>query len=319
MSNLQLKTPLRLDHLAVWVSDMDQTLAFLTDVVGFKQHPMVIEVEESDPTCGGMKAIFADGNGLWLELILPTAPGPGMDILEQVGNGAIVEVNFEAVDEDYRNLIDDMSARGIQMLGMDGSDLKDYGRIDEGVAGHEESKASGQYIAYWPTELTGGTTIEVYEKVSDDESNLLNIRDREWQHNVPNPNSPCIDYISVIVSDLEHAASFYTDIMGLTRCEGTDNSEGAKTVWIDANGVRIQLCQPTKPGPMMDLMAEKGSGYTAKVVATVDDYDGYCAALENKGIRMRVTGADSICFPEDINCGMTIEITRAEPAKRQSR
>jgi catechol 2,3-dioxygenase-like lactoylglutathione lyase family enzyme len=310
MKMTQLTTPLRLDHLAVWVSDMDKTIYFLCDVVGFRQHPMVVEVSEDDPTCGGMKAIFVDGNGLWLELILPTAPGPGMDILEQVGDGAIVEVNFEAVDEDYRNIIDGMSAQGVQMLGMDGSELRDYGRIDEGVAGHEDSKESGQYIAYWPTELTGGTTIEVYEKISVDETNLLNMRNKDWPDKELNRNSPHIDHLSIVVKDLEHTAKYYTEVMGLSRSTASSSIEGAETTWIDANGVWVQLCEPTQPGSLMDLLEEKGSGYPMNIVATVDDYEGYCTEMKSKGIEMIEQSASSVCFPEDVSCGMAIEIVK---------
>ena len=307
---MKLNTPLRLDHLAIWVSDMEETLKFLCDVMGFKQHPMVVEVSEDDPTCGGMKAIFVDGNGLWFELILPTSPGPGMDILDQVGDGAIVEVNFEAVDEDYRNLIDDMSAKGIQMLGMDGSNLKNYGRIDEGVAGHEDSKESGQYIAYWPTEMTGGTTLEVYEKITTDETNLLNMREKDWKDNKPNPNSPSVDHISIIVKELEKTVSFYTDVLGLSRHNATTNTDGMEVAWIDANGVWVQLCAPTKSGPLMDVLNEKGSGYAMKIVTVVDDFDVYCADMKSKGIQMITQSSDSVRFPEDISCGMVIEVVK---------
>ena len=115
----QTNTPLRLDHLAIWVEDMERTTSFLTKIVGWKRHPMLVEVSDDDPTCGGMEAVFVDGQGLWLEMILPTSPGPGQDILEEKGDGAIVEVNFEAVDEDYANILQAMEDRGVQMLAME--------------------------------------------------------------------------------------------------------------------------------------------------------------------------------------------------------
>jgi len=311
MSKMQLTTPLRLDHLAVWVSDMDQTLNFLCNVMGFKQHPMVVEVSEDDPTCGGMKAIFVDGNGLWLELILPTGPGPGMDILEQVGNGAIVEVNFEAVDQDYRNIIDEMSTSGIQMLGMDGSDLKNYGRIDEGVAGHDDSKETGQYIAYWPTELTGGTTVEVYEKISDDETSLLNMRDKDWDKIEANQNGLYIDHLTILVQDLNVAEKFYTGIMGLSSCNRSIDIDGTESIWIDAEGVWLQLCKPTQSGPLMDLLEEKGSGHPMKMVVCVDDFDGYCSTIKSKGIQLVEVSTGVMRFPSDVSCGMLFEIAKS--------
>ncbi len=66
------------------------------------------------------------GYGFWLELILPTSPGPGMDILEEQGDGAIVEINFEAV-------LNDMKARSIPMFNMDGSSLGEDGSRRAGM------------------------------------------------------------------------------------------------------------------------------------------------------------------------------------------
>ncbi|MFT6957407.1 MAG: catechol 2,3-dioxygenase-like lactoylglutathione lyase family enzyme [Halieaceae bacterium] len=126
----QLSTPLRLDHLAIWVDDMDKTSAFLTDIMGWKRHPMVIEVSENDPTVGGMEAVFFDCNGLWLELILPTAPGPGMDILK---------------------------AKGVQLMNIDGTPLEDNEK-------YHVLEPYGEKIAYFPNDVACGMTIEVLER-----------------------------------------------------------------------------------------------------------------------------------------------------------
>lgn len=342
MSQAQLRTkistPLRLDHLAIWVADMDRTISFLTDIVGWKRHPMIVEVSDDDPTCGGMHAVFVDGQGLWLEMILPTSPGPGQDILEEKGAGAIVEVNFEAVDEDYVNILKDMEIQGIQMLSMDGSPLENGGQILEGVQGNEESHATGQKIAYWPTELTGGTTIEVYEKISSDDTNLLNIRDNQWQEQTHDSQAPRIDHVSILVEDAEKTASFYTDIMGRER-RGDKFDLGKESeqafgsfhgIWIEANGVWIELIQPTGPGPLMDKLKEKGSGHPFEIIAEVDDIDAYYDRIKSKGVSMvtfdgkplsaeekaqliPTTGERIAYFPQDISCGMNIEIYQRGP------
>jgi len=296
MANANVNTPLRLDHLAVWVEDMDKTTTFLTEVVGLKRHPMVVEVSDDDPTCGGMEAVFLDGNGLWLEMILPTTPGPGMDILQQLGDGAIVEVNFEAVDKDYITIIDDMADQGIQMLSMDGSPLVDGGRIDEGVRGHSETAETGQRIAYWPTDVSCGTTIEIYEKLSNDETNLLNVRDEAWQNQQRNSSDPRIDRVGILVEDLEKTAAFYTDVMGLVRHPevfvleaDTNNVGGMRIAFIKASetdNVWVQLIQPTSPGYAMNLLKEKGDGYVMEISVEVDDLDGFCDRVQQQGISM---------------------------------
>ena len=296
MSEPKIHTPLRLDHLAVWVKDMEKTTTFLTDVVGLKRHPMVVEVSPDDPTCGGMEAVFIDGNGLWLEMILPTTPGPGMEILKKLGDGAIVEVNFEAVDEDYINILDDMEARGIQMLSMDGSPLVDGGRIDEGVRGHSETAETGQRIAYWPTVLSGGTTIEIYEKLRADETNLLNVRDRMWGSEHKDSTAPRIDRVGILVEDIKKAASFYTNIMGLALHPevfvldaDANNFGGMKIMFIKASTVEnvwIQLIQPTSPGHAMALLKEKGNGYAMEVSVEVDDLGAFSERMGEEGITM---------------------------------
>jgi catechol 2,3-dioxygenase-like lactoylglutathione lyase family enzyme len=75
---------MHMDHAVVWVDDIEGTSKFLRDIVGFRQHPMEIGVSGDDPTTGGMEGVFFDGNGIWLELIKPTTPGPGMDILKKL-------------------------------------------------------------------------------------------------------------------------------------------------------------------------------------------------------------------------------------------
>jgi catechol 2,3-dioxygenase-like lactoylglutathione lyase family enzyme len=295
MTNKKLTKLLRLDHLAVWVSDMEKTVSFLKDVVGFKQHPMEVVVSDDDPTCGGMQAYFVDGNGLWLEMILPTSPGPGMDMLNEFGDGAIVEVNFEAVNEDYMNIIDEMAANNVGMLAMDGSPLVDGGQIDEGVTGHEGSKESGQRIAYYPADLSCGTTIEIYELLTDDETNLLLLRNKDWEHVEWDLSAPRADNVSILVEDINKAAIFYTDIIGLKRLPEvidvpSENGNGSvRTLFIKASEtdeVWVQLVQPTSPGHAMDLLNEKGTGYAMELGVEVQDLDKVYDDAKARGITM---------------------------------
>ena len=178
MSDTRNEHPLSLDHAAIWVQDMEKTVSFLTDVVGWRRHPMEIMVSDEDETTGGMEAVFVDANGFWLEMILPTSPGPGMDILKEKGDGAIIEINFDPGD--YDAVLQDMKAKGIPMFNMDGSPLgEDGGVIKEGVVDEGDFEHTGQRIAYWSTELTRGTVVEIFEVIKGDELNLINQRDRQ--------------------------------------------------------------------------------------------------------------------------------------------
>lgn len=337
MSIRDEKSPLRLDHVAVWVDDMEATVNFLTDVVGWRRHPMLVEVSEDDPTVGGMQAVFIDANGLWLELILPTSPGPGMEILKEVGKGAVVELCFEP--SNYQTVLEDMKDKGIPMFNMDGSPLgEDGGLISEGVLGMEHTHDTGQRIAYWSKEMSQGTTVEMYELLKDDDTNLLNIRDNQWTHEVTSRVGPRLDRVAIVVENIETTASFYTDVMGLRRhpmkndIDGdiNDNTGGMKMMFIDANGVWLVLVQPTGPGPLMDLLQEKGDGYIAELIAEVDDLGVYYDQLKAKGIELLdINGAPfknnekgfvlepfgdrAAYLPSNMACGMVIEIYQRGP------
>ena len=328
---------LQLDHIVVWVEDMERTSAFLTDIVGLKRHPMKFGVSDDDATTGGMEGRFFDGNGVWLELILPTSPGPGMDILKEKGAGTIVEINFEPAD--YDAMLDDMEDKGISMLNMDGTPLNnDGGLIKEGMGEGEAIEHTGQRIAYWPTELSRGTTVEIFERRRGDEGSLINIRDSMWKDEKPDPIGPRIDRIAIIVKDLEASASFYTQVLGLKRhpmkfgVDADANKEvgGFKGTFIYANTIWLVLVQPEGAGPLMDILTEKGDGYAAELIIEVNDLAAYYDAMKAKGINLlNIDGTplddskkahilepygDKLAyFPTDVSQGMVIEIFQRGP------
>ena len=330
---MTLRGDLRLDHVVVWVDDMERTSTFLTGVMGWPRHPLEIGID-ADETTGGMRGAFFDAGGFWLELILPTGPGPGMDILNEKGAGAMVEINFEAVG--YDAVLERMQAQGIGMLNMDGTPLRKRGTIQEGVIEAGEIEEPGQRIAYWPTSLTRGTSVEVYER--GDETSLIVRRDEEWGLPPRDPKIPRLDRIAIFVEDLEESARFYTEVLGLERhpmrfgLEADANQEvgGMSGAFIDAKGLWLALVQPRGSGPLMDTLKEKGDGYLAELIVEVDDLDRFYADLQLQGIQLLdIDGnpfsgsekgsvlepyGDRIAYlPEDVSCGMTIEVCQRGP------
>jgi catechol 2,3-dioxygenase-like lactoylglutathione lyase family enzyme len=325
----------RLDHVAVWVADTEKTCDFLTNVVGWRRHPMKMAVSDAEETTGGMLATFIDAGGFWLELIEPTSPGPGMDLLEELGDGALVELDFEIGDE-YEAALAEMAERGIEMLSMDGSPLVGGGRIHEGITQDGELQSPGERIAYFPSMLTRGTTVEYYERRSDDETSLLNVRDSTWNEK-PDPASPRVDHICVLALDLEKTAAFYTEVMGLRRHPmklGFDEApkeigEMANT-FIDANGVWLEVVQPTAPGPAMELLERHCDGYLLELCVEVDDldlhydrmqakgvtmvnFDGSPLAQGTKGLTLEAYGDRIHYFPLDVSRGMRIMVYERGP------
>ena len=328
---------MHMDHAVIWVDDIEGSAIFLSEVVGFKRHPMEIGVSADDATTGGMEGVFFDGNGLWLELIKPTTPGPGMDILDKVGAGALVEINFQP--EDYDGVLREMKDKGIQMLNMDGSPLNDDGGlIKEGVGTGDDIEHTGQRIAYWSNELTRGTSVEIFEVKSGDEGGLINIRDKMCENEESaGPDEPWVDHIAVWVKDLEETASFYTDVLGLERYHkeidtsaDNDNEKlgGFKAAFIDAKGVWLELVQPVGDGTLMEILNDKGDGYLGEICVCVNDFDAYNERMKAKGIQMlnidgspldgkncvlEPYGEKMAYFPSELSCGMIVEVVQPGP------
>jgi len=320
------------DHIAVWAADTEATAAFFTDYLGWKRHPVIIRVSDDDPTTGGMIGTFFDAPGLWIELIEPTTPGPGQEILDAMGDGALVEINFDVGDE-YERVLQDLNARGVEMLSMDGSPLVNGGVIDEGVLSDDgEIQNPGQRIMYFPTSLTQGTTVEYYEVLSDDKHSLLFERDRMWKDEVRPEGMPFIDHVSILVDDIETAANFYTEYMGLNRHPEVFKSPtdygGAKIVFIDANGyddnkIWLKLIQPTAPGFARKLMDSFGAGYILELGVQTAEIESFIARMSDKGVTL--TGFDTTAladntavlssfgdaecyFPADVSKGIRIKV-----------
>lgn len=328
---------MRLGHIVYWVADLEKTSRFLTEIVGWKRHPMEFGVRDDDPTTGGMKGAFFDAGGFWVELILPTTPGPGMEILKKKGAGAIVELNFEPAD--YDAALAAAKAMGVQMLNMDGTPIgADGGRIKEGVV--ENGSVSTEHpprIAYFPVELSGATKVELFDAGTDPQG-LLQTRDRMWQGVEPDPDSPRVSHIAIFVKDLEKSARFYTEVLKLRRhprifeIQGDANGQigGLRLAYIHAGTVWLELVQPTGPGPILKTLDEEGDGIAAELVIEVDDLGEFAEQAKAKGVLL--TGIDgtpfddgqrymvldpygtkAAYFPTGVSQGMVIEIIERGP------
>lgn len=328
---------MRLDHLSVWVTDVDATAAFLEDVLGWKRHPLRFGVSASEKSVGALDLAFVDANGFWLELVAPTAPGPAMEILEQRGDGAFVELAFQP--SDYDATLAAMRARGIGMRNMDGTPLaEDGGRIAQSVSSGGTLEPRDIRIAYWPRELSRGTDVEIFEYRDHVATDVFTIRNRSAGPRTPVPGAPRVDRIAIIVRDAEATARFYTDVVGLQRAaetftmDGGTNarSGGMKVKFVDAGGVWLALVQPVGPGPLMDYLDEKGDGFIAELIVEVDDLDAFYDRMRARGITMVDTRGEPLderekahvlapfgdriaYFPVGVSRGMVIEVSQRGP------
>lgn len=275
------------DHIAVWARDTEATATFLTEVMGWRRHPTVIRVSDEEKTTGGMIGTFFDAPGLWIELIEPTTPGPGEDILAQLGDGALVEINFDMGDA-YGAALAGLAARGVEMLSMDGSPLRDGGTIDEGVYDGETIQHPGQRIAYFPTALTRGTTVEYYEVLPDDEGSLIHERDRVWRNETREPGTPYIDHVAIVTDDARRAAAFFTGHMGMTEGAPQDHPDGGSSSVLDANGADdtalwLKLIQPAKNTREAQVLAARGPGHILELGVVVPDEAQFFSRVARAG------------------------------------
>lgn len=263
------------DHIAVWAADTEASAKFLTEVMGWRRHPTVFHVSGDEKTLGGMIGTFFDAPGLWIELIEPTTPGPGMDILDQQGDGALVEINFD-LGEAYGLALARNADAGIEMLSMDGSPLKNGGAVDEGVFDGEKILDGHQRIAYFPTELTHGTTIEYYEVLADNTGSLILERDRVWRTETRTPGTPWVDHVSIVTDDAGRAAAFFADHMGLQPRAGVTGEDGDTIIVMDANGADdtplwLKLVQPAAGGRADRILKARGPGHIMELGVVVED------------------------------------------------
>jgi catechol 2,3-dioxygenase-like lactoylglutathione lyase family enzyme len=194
-----------------------------------------------------------------------------------------------------------MKARGIGLLAMDGSPLPpDGGRIAQGVRTGDALDDRGIRIAYWPTSLTRGSAVEMYEYRGAVETDVFTIRNRSWQGVTHGPEVPRIDRIAIIVADVHKTAAFYREVLGLRRHtpvftlpgEGNAQSGGMKVQFIDARGVVLALVQPDGPGPLADYLARNGDGFLAEIIAEVVSWSSTNDAFHIAAPREDCVGID---------------------------
>ena len=270
-NNIEKPRDERLDHIAVWAADWKDSAKFLEDYIGWDLHPIIFGA--AGESVGDMELVFVNGNGLWVELVQPTSQGPGMELLDMLGDGAIVELDFQS--NNYQRSLDAGIENNLQMLGMDGLPLRDRGRIIDGIIDpNSDGPLPDEYIAYFPYELTGGTAVEIYERNDSDEDSILAQRDMMWgweKLNQPiNHDQPKTRYLTILVDNIETVRNFYKEHILLDDMDSVVDWKGHKLSVIDAEGVYeekiyIRLIQPVVDDEVMQIFRQKGSGHAMEI------------------------------------------------------
>lgn len=292
----------RLEHIAVWVESVDKTAKFLADCLGWRRHPLEFGVDDTDKTFGGMKLAFVDANGLWLELVEPTTPGPGLEFLKQKGNGALVELDFFV--DDFDKTVAAVKAKNIQPMGMDGKPMVNGGLLSEWAIKEGRRVRGNERLMYFPMEVSHGTSVEIGWEYP---SGVVLLRDATWSDQQRTPRSgPRVNHTVVLAADLAKTTKFYTYTLNLKQHSTQSGIRsdwmgvGDKAhVWIDGNerGTRIQVVAPpaTAAGKALLANTKYGDGAIMELGVTVKDIDAFYDQMKTKGITM--TAGDGKALP----------------------
>jgi catechol 2,3-dioxygenase-like lactoylglutathione lyase family enzyme len=289
--NTEFNAP-RIEHLAVWAEDIDETVAFLEDALGWRRHPLEFGVDENDEVFGGMELAFVDANGLWLELVQPTTEGPGMEFLKEKGNGSLVELDF-LIDDFDRN-IETMKARGIDLIGMDGNPIQGDGLLREWVRIDGKMERGDERLSYLPFDLACGTSIELLWE--DPETGVVVRRNENSSESHKTPSTaPRLDSVVVLGEDLEKSANVFTDILRLERNSSQSgvnrpwmNLGEMQHTWINGNSdsIWIELIAPASTQSNTGILEKHGEGAIMELCAEVDDIEAFYDRMQDKGITM---------------------------------
>lgn len=289
-----------LEHVAVWVADLEKTAAFLNDALGWRRHPLEFGVREDSEVFGGMKLAFVDANGFWLELVEPTTEGPGMDFLRQKGKGSIVELDFFV--DDFDAAVKWLEGKGVQPWGMDGKPMVNGGLLKEWAKTDGKVRDADERILYLPMDVARGTSIELGWEYP---SGVVFYRDETWGPDVKTPAStPRMDHVTVASADLEQTLEVYTKTLELRRVAGAPGLPRdwmgvtpTGQAWIHGNShVWVNVVAPSgETGKKVLADSRFGDGNIMEIAAEVPDIAAFYDAMQAKGITL--TAGDGVALP----------------------
>lgn len=96
-----------------------------------------------------------------------------------------------------------------------------------------------------------------------------------------------IQHLGYAVEDIETAARFYNDVLGVKTHEPEAvEDQGILATMFDVGESTIELVQPTRPdSPVGKFLAKRGEGFH-HVAFGVEDLDAALAKLESRGVEL---------------------------------
>jgi len=103
-----------------------------------------------------------------------------------------------------------------------------------------------------------------------------------------------VHHVAVLVEDLERAQRLFTEGFGFSSGPIRENAKiGIKSVFLDAENVKLELIQAVAPGPYWD-MKEKGLIGMNHIAFRVGDFEPALKKLEKFGVKPKGEPAISV-------------------------
>jgi catechol 2,3-dioxygenase-like lactoylglutathione lyase family enzyme len=106
-------------------------------------------------------------------------------------------------------------------------------------------------------------------------------------------NQPRLEHIAIWAEDLDKSAAFLEEALGWKRHplvfgvpEENPVFGGMELAFVDANGLWIELVQPTTEGPGQEFLKLKGNGAIVELDFEIDDFNVNTEAYKQRGINL---------------------------------
>ena len=123
------------------------------------------------------------------------------------------------------------------------------------------------------------------------------------------------DHIGVVVRDLESAVAAWGDRFGLV-ASGREElpAVGVRVAYLGGAGTRLQLLEPTAPGPLRDFLDAHGEGVHHLCFAVDDIPTTIGGIAPGAAVRMHMGGGGrrASFLPEAVT-GVAVELTERVP------
>jgi catechol 2,3-dioxygenase-like lactoylglutathione lyase family enzyme len=104
-------------------------------------------------------------------------------------------------------------------------------------------------------------------------------------------NQPRLEHIAIWAEDIDKSAAFLEETLGWKRHplvfgvpEENPVFGGMELAFVDANGLWIELVQPTTEGPGKEFLKLKGNGAIVELDFEIDDFESNTEAYKKRGI-----------------------------------